>query len=289
MRQNRKKFICPFCHKKTFVKYVDNTSGSYLDDQFGKCDREQKCATHYRPNKNSKINILINNKPKPKPDYHSLELFQKSILDSTQNNFKYFLKRLFSKEEANMAILKYHIGTSKKYKEATIFWQIDQYENIHAGKIMLYDKNTGKRVKSSDGKSDIHWVHKIKSIGHFNLEQCLFGLHLIIESNQQTLAIVESEKTAVIMSVFKPQYIWLATGSKHGFKKDMLQPIKSFKIVAFPDKGEYSDWKQTAINLNAMGYQIIVSEWLEQTNNQPGVDLADVFINEVQNSKTHQE
>ena len=38
-----------------------------------------------------------------------------------------------------------------------------------------------------------------------------------------------------------------------------------------------------------MGYQIIVSEWLEQTNNQPGVDLADVFINEVQNSITHQE
>jgi hypothetical protein len=40
----------------------------------------------------------------------------------------------------------------------------------------------------------------------FNINQCLFGLHLINESNQKTIAVVESEKTAVLISVFKPQY-----------------------------------------------------------------------------------
>jgi hypothetical protein len=30
----------------------------------------------------------------------------------------------------------------------------------------------------------------------------------------------------------------LATGSKQGFKQSMLEPIKQFKIVAFPDKSE---------------------------------------------------
>ena len=63
------------------------------------------------------------------------------------------------------------------------------------------------------------------------------------------------------MSIFKPNYIWVATGMKGGFKYEMLQPIKDFKIIAFPDKSEYNDW-------------------LEQTTYEDGTDFADVYINE---------
>ncbi|WP_255347637.1 DUF6371 domain-containing protein [Flavobacterium sp. ACAM 123] len=73
------------------------------------------------------------------------------------------------------------------------------------------------------------------------MNQCLFGLHLINESNQKTIAVVESEKTAVLISVFKPQYTWAATGMKGGFKYENLKPIKEFKIIAFPDKSEFND------------------------------------------------
>lgn len=279
--RSSKKFICPSCGKKTFVKYVDNTSNSYLDNQYGRCDRENKCKAHFRPYGNNKIDILQALKPKTPPSYHSLELVEKSVLDKSQNNFIDFLRQKFPVNDANKAITNYFLGTSRRHQHATIFWQIDKDENVHAGKIMLYDKETGKRKKSAKGKSYINWVHKIKTIGQFNLEQCLFGLHLTNDISEKCVALVESEKTAVIMSIFKPQYIWLATGSKHGFKEEMLQPIKEFKIVAFPDKGEYLDWKKTALTLNAMGFNIVMDEWLNSKEYKKGTDLADIYINEI--------
>lgn len=40
--------------------------------------------------------------------------------------------------------------------------------------------------------------------------------------------LVESEKTAVIMSYFIPDYIWLATGGKNGcFNSEAMQVLKN--------------------------------------------------------------
>lgn len=282
--RSSKKFICPRCNQQTFVRYIENATGSYLDEGFGRCDRETKCAYH-NPPKNTKGGFFVCCKPKPKPSFHSFELLKSSFSENEKNNFIEFLKTLFTEEQVSEVVSKYFIGTSKRYKGATIFWQIDNAENIHAGKILQYIAETGKRAKTQDGKAMINWVHSINKVKEFNLEQCLFGLHLINESNQKTIAIVESEKTAVIMSVFKPEYIWLATGSKQGFKQSMLEPVKQFKIVAFPDKSEYEDWNQRAIGLNTKGFKISVSDWIEKTDLDTGSDLADVFINESLASK----
>jgi len=279
-----KKYRCPRCNQQTFVRYIENATGSYLDEGFGRCDRETKCAYH-NPPKNTKGGFFVCCKPKPKPSFLSLEILERSFSENGINNFIEFLKTLFTKEQVSEVVARYFISTSKRYEGATIFWQIDTTENVHAGKILQYTAETGKRAKTKDGKAMINWVHSINKMKEFNLEQCLFGLHLINESNQKTIAIVESEKTAVIMSVFKPEYIWLATGSKQGFKQSMLEPIKQFKIVAFPDKSEYEDWKQRAIELNLKGYKILVSDWIEKTDLDSGSDLADVFIHQTLKSK----
>lgn len=83
----------------------------------------------------------------------------------------------------------------------------------------------------------------------FNLCQCLFGLHLINEDYQKSIAIVESEKTAVMMSIFLPDFIWLATGSKSNFK--LLEPLKKRNCIAFPDKGEFTNWSNKAKELKS--------------------------------------
>jgi hypothetical protein len=67
-------------------------------------------------------------------------------------------------------------------------------------------------------------LHKAFKEPEFNLSQCLFGR--ITEDYQKTIAIVESEKTAIVMSILLPHYIWLATGSKGNFKFEMLKPSK---------------------------------------------------------------
>lgn len=280
------KFICPKCNKRTFVLLIETETGNYLGDNFGRCDRESECGYFTKPTgEKQTFEVVI--VPKPMPSFHSLELVEKSFLSSKKNNFIDFLKTDFSEAETWGAVRKYLIGTSKRWQGATVFWQIDNLDRVHGGKILQYSPKVGKRAKDQNGKSLIDWAHSVlkrtKIINDFNLEQCLFGLHLINERNMKTIALVESEKTAVIMSLFKPEYVWLATGSKCGFKYEMLQPIKQYKIIAFPDKSEYNDWLNKAIELNGFGFKIIVNDWIENTDYPKGTDLADIFINEKRN------
>lgn len=284
-----KKFICPKCNKRTFVKYIDTETGNYLNDEFGRCDRETNCSYHSTPKGEFKNTFEIVSTPPPEPSFHDFNLVSQSGRNYKQNNFVQFLKSIFSNDEVKQAIIKYLIGTSKYYSGATIFWQIDNTNNVRHGKIMLFNSETGKRTKNSNGKALINSVRSVLKLENFNLNQCLFGLHLINETNTKTIALVESEKTAVIMSLFKPDYVWLATGSKSGLKYEFLKPIKDFKIIAFPDKSEYNDWLKIAIELNAVGFKIVVNDWLEnQSEFEAGTDLADVYINEVKNIKQKQ-
>lgn len=280
--KSSKKFVCPKCNKKTFVKYIENETGNYQSEGFGRCDRETNCGYHNTPKGklHNWVDIIV--KPKPETSFHDLNLVSQSGRNFKQNNFVQFLKTIFTELVVKEAILKYSIGSSKYWKGATIFWQIDNKEKVRHGKIMLYHSETGKRFKDQNGKGYISSVQSVLKLKDFNLCQCLFGLHLINETTQKTIALVESEKTAIIMSIFKPQYTWLATGSKSGLKYDFLIPIKNYKIIAFPDKSEYNDWSKKASELNKLGFDIIVNDWLEKQNNyENGTDLADVYIGEL--------
>lgn len=279
--KSSKKFICPNCQKKTFVKYIETETNNYLSDEYGRCDRENKCGYHNTPKGEICNSFEIKHTPPPEPSYHTLELLDRSIADYKNNNFVQFLHSIFNEDEVRQAIQKYLIGTSKHWQGATVFWQIDNHERVHAGKILQYNPNTGKRHKTSEGKSLINWVHSVLKLKPFNLNQCLFGLHLIRDTTKRTIAIVESEKTAVIISIFKPQYLWLSTGMKGGFKYEMLKPIKDFKIIAFPDKSEYKDWLNKANDLNKVGFNIDVIDWLENTKYKEGTDLADIYIEQI--------
>jgi hypothetical protein len=278
-----KKFVCPKCNKRTFVKLVEFETGNYLSDEFGRCDRETNCSYHSNPKAEFSNSYEVKHIPTPEPSFHNYKLVSQSGRNFKENNFIQFLRKYFTDYDVKNAILKYLIGTSKHWTGATVFWQIDNNEKVRHGKVMLFNFETGKRQKRADGKAYISSVRSILKLENFNLNQCLFGLHLINESNQKTVAVVESEKTAVIMSVFKPEYIWVATGMKGGFKYENLKPIKDYKIIAFPDKSEFNDWHNKAIELNAVGFKIVVSDWLEHTDYEDGTDFADVYIDEVAN------
>lgn len=351
-----KKFVCPNCNKKTFVKYIETETDSYLTDDFGKCDRLTNCSYHKAPPKGKKaylinvlsfkyitdkaikitdingiisivpksqilehsqdsiwitewylktstinyltnenkyfntdevnfINTITAKEPPPPiaPSFHTLELLEQMFIINPQtDNLREFLKSKFTKDEVFKATNKYFItGTNQFWSNATVFWQIDDKEQMHAGKIMLYDKVTGKRIK--EPYNHINWMHKAIKDPDFNLCQCLFGLHQTIEDYQKTIAIVESEKTAIVMSIFMPDFIWIATGSKQNLKFDLLKPIKKRNIVLFPDKGEYTSWLNTATELNNLGFKIAVSELIEKTDFENGFDLEDYYLESVKN------
>ena len=220
----------------------------------------------------------VQQSPPVKPSFHSLELLNKMYFESPQiDNLTEFLKSKFSKDEVFKAMQCYFItGTNHFWNNATVFWQINNKEQIQGAKTMLYDRFTGKRIK--EPYNHINWLHKATKEPDFSLCQCLFGLHRINEDYQKTIAIVESEKTAIIMSIFLPQYIWLATGSKGNFKFELLQPLKKRNVIAFPDKGEYNNWLNKATELNALNFKIAVSDLIELNDFENGFDLADYYL-----------
>ncbi len=81
-----------------------------------------------------------------------------------------------------------------------------------------------------------------------------------------------------VMSLFLPEYVWMATGSKQNFKKDLLLPLKSREIIAFPDKTEFKDWQTNANDLNKLGFKIKVSDYVEKLDFESGTDLADIYL-----------
>lgn len=274
--KSSKKFICPKCLKKSFVRYVDNTTTFYLENQFGRCDKESSCKYHNSPKKNSQHYVpcvTIQKKEKSTIPYSEITKHAQTF---KHNNFIQFLRAHFHEDQIKVAILNYLICTSNHWKGATIFWQVDYKESVVTGKIMLFDHKTGKRVKKP--YNHISWMHKSLKIPNFELQQCFFGLHLINEYPQKTIALVESEKTAIIMSLFLPNYLWIATGSKGNFKKELLEPIKHFKVIAYPDKSEFNDWNIKAKQLNKEGYQIRCSDFIEKKDVPDGTDLADIYF-----------
>jgi hypothetical protein len=90
------------------------------------------------------------------------------------------------------------------------------------------------------------------------------------------VAIVESEKTAVIAQAKLPEYIWLATGSLTEFKPAKLNILRNRKVVAFPDLGACDRWKQKALELD---FPIIISDYLEkhatEEQRKQGLDIVD--------------
>lgn len=264
----------------------DNKNGKFAPyegtEKYGYC---HSCNKNFMPSEGTIEVPLVVKKVAPQASYLSLELVEKSYLSELPNNFIQFLHSIFKDEEVENVVKKYFIGTSNKWNGATVFWQIDADERVHAGKVLLFDAEVGKRQKTEEGRSLINWVHCLLKLKNFNLYQCLFGLHQIIENKHTTVALVESEKTAIIMSIFKPKYVWVATGSKGGFKYEMLRAIKDYKIIAFPDKSEYNDWLTKAKELNAVGFNIVVNDWLENTHYPNGTDFADIYIEEIKSRK----
>ncbi|PCJ98703.1 MAG: hypothetical protein COA50_00205 [Flavobacteriaceae bacterium] len=275
--KSSKKFNCPNCNKKTFVYYIDIETGNYLAEVYGRCDRESKCGYFKSPSFQKPLSKIHYSSEAKQPSYLSENLIGKYCNGYDNNNFINFLLKHFSEEEVIQAIEKYYIGTSSHWKGATIFFQIDCHLRICTGKIMLYDGNTGKRVKKPF--PHINWLHKLLNVKQFVLQQCLFGLHLLNDNEEKkTICVVESEKTALIMSMLLPSYLWMATGSKTNLKLSILKPLKNHKIIVYPDNFEFIDWSKKTKLLKYHGFNIICSSLLEGLNLNAGDDLADFIL-----------
>jgi hypothetical protein len=287
----KSRYNCPACNEsKRFTRYIDVKTGEHIHSTVGKCDRAISCGYHLTLKqyfkeiglpKQERVERFTSPKvkaPQKPVSFITPAMFKESLSNYEENNFVYFLKQRFGRDIAIQLIKKYFIGTSSHWKGATVFWQIDIKGCIRSGKIMLYNFNTGKRVK--EPYNHINWIHKVKGLIDFNTKQCLFGEHLLRDKSKK-VAIVESEKSAIIGSVYMPQFIWLAVGSLYNLKAEMLEPLRGRKVILYPDIKATDKWKAKANELSHIA-SFAVSDILEkictEAEREQGLDIADYFL-----------
>ena len=291
--------ICPQCGKNEFSPYINVLTGQPIDDKrCGKCNRETNCGYHYSPKdwfeahrperrewvpreeyiarkrqerweaeeakrmylqreaerKARRFNPLSGEQHPDAVDYISRmnELCEQS--QSVDNALARWLYTMFPKNEVDEVLRLYRTGSTPD--GWIVYWQIDLHHRARTGKMMAYGPD-GHRLKGS-GPS-FNWVHAKEGIEQL-ADQCLFGEHRLMEW-EDTVALVESEKTAIYMSLRYPNILWLATGGKQNFKPEVLWPLCGREVYVLPDADALDKWMAKAEVLNREhGYRFIIHE-----------------------------
>ena len=213
-----------------------------------------------------------------------------------------------SEEQMQEAVSRYRLGCSRD--GGVIFWQIDTLGHEYDGKIMYYRPDCHR-----DHQRHPQWVSNLlkrQFLGRFpemaawmpETHHCLFGTHLLREDvrglraeglsqtssfrlHTSAVAVVEAEKTAVIMSAHYPQYLWLAAGGLTELTAQKLFPLRHHRVVLFPDtdpdQTAYKRWYTIAQEARRLyGLDIRVSALLERhataEQKQAKIDLVDYCL-----------
>jgi hypothetical protein len=297
----RSRHTCLVCESsKVFVRYVDEQTGHYLASHVGRCNREAKCGYHYTPrqffsdNPSVKAERLstrsVNHGAKKmritsatKVDLLSVEILKRTLGAYERNNFLKFLSSRFVLDEVSLVVRRYLIGTWSDNR--TVFWQIDNCGRVRTGKLIAYSAVTGKREK---GRAP-SWVHaELKRTGalstNFTLQQCFFGEHLLRRELTQVIGLVESEKTAIVASLFMPDYLWVATGGCGNLDLTRLwRAMRGRRVILFPDSSKFKSWSAKADEARrAFDLDVRVSDLLERRltagQKREDYDIADFLL-----------
>ena len=182
-------------------------------------------------------------------------------------------KGIITAQQMHHAAQRYYLGKSKSGKP--IFWMIDDM-------MTPLDALIGSDV----------WISTLLKnreplLQYWIVKHCLFGLHLICDSDDMPVSIVESERSALILSELFPENIWLAVMSASYFTIDLLKPLAGRKVKAFPDTdstmSNYVNWLDLAkMAHDKYHIDIGVSYYLEEhataEQKERKIDLVDFII-----------
>lgn len=277
LRPGSKKDRCPSCgHYRCFVPYVD-VNGVPAGEQFGRCERINSCGyikypkdgiTDYSPIRTAPVLIK-------EPDYIDERIVKSTLGGYMENGLLRYISALFNYKIAVHVAEKYNIGTYGRY---TIFWQQDKDGRFRTGKAIAYEAG-GHRSKSIPA----WYVHK-KASGKedFNLVQVFFGEHLLTGS-AKPVALVESEKTAVLMSIVRPDYTWLAAGGAEMLNTYRLSRLPRLDII-YPDNGQRIKWTAKTAYLHP-NVDLSVDKAVASGKLEAGADIADLVFNQLYNNR----
>ena len=170
-----------------------------------------------------------------------------------------------TEEQMAHAAERYRLGRSRSGR--CIFWMIDEMGRVYDGfETHPLPPSEWRGVYSSEGHG-IEWVATMlkarepELLKDWHTEHCLFGTQMLnltqkSQKSQKRLrdeseghtdrtdltdvvvAVVESERSAVILSEVLPEYIWMASVYPMNLNVRTLKPLCGQRVVLFPPTDE---------------------------------------------------
>ncbi|TAM95847.1 MAG: hypothetical protein EPN39_14370 [Chitinophagaceae bacterium] len=301
LEKGSRKFICPNCGKKTFVRYIDHETGDYLPERYGRCDRESNCQYHLNPYKDG-YGKKDNSKewtqtPEKKvflrPTYLTLATYiPDNVLRHTLKEYdkNTFIQNLltniqypFEVKDIQGVISLYYLGT---IRSAITFPFIDADGNIVSIQMKEFD-NENHTTKTG-------WIHKYlenyyrhenkpfpKWLADYQKNEKIvtipFGTHLLNKFKENPVFLVEAPKSAIYGTLYygSPEYstynpLWLAIGSLSYLNFERCQVLKGRDVYLFPDLSKdgssFEKWNQKAQELQKQisGIRFEISKLIEK-------------------------
>lgn len=268
LRRGGRKMVCPNCGQRRFVPYVlTEDNETIVNPDWGRCDRESSCGYWMKPNGN----VQLPDTARIVKPVEPLRFDHTCGIPNRFNSLMPYAEWLVGKDKAEKAFELYHVTTM--YCDWCVFWQVAKDGTIRAGKAIRYV--SGHRDKAQ--VPPVKWLHKDKALKSFYtgeaLEQCFFGEHLLTEGCK--VAVVESEKTALLMSAIRGDYVWLAAGGSCNLQNPTKNKVlDGYDVTVFPDNGMFVKWRQIALPKGWVVNETCLPEreWMKD-----GYDILDLY------------
>ena len=173
------------------------------------CNTFKSLRAHIDPELKKQVNFML-------PSMPMVEACLSNDLDCFQ---PFIAAGKLSVEDMHQACDRYYLGKSKT--GTPIYWMID---NLH---------------RPLDAHIGATWIsallkHREPLIANWQVEHCLFGLHLLSSEKCSAVAIVESEASAIVLSALFPESIWMAYTTTSHLSPDLFSPLEGHIVTIYP-------------------------------------------------------
>jgi hypothetical protein len=286
---------CPRCNKKRFTPYVDEQGNRsmYGEVRFGRCSRENSCGYHVKPWEHlpSSSDNLQSYQPPQREERRQLRYLDPEWVASCSGNnpFVEWIRKQYGAAALELVNDQFDLGTySIGNVPCVVFWQTDIEGNVHTGKAMTYEVVNGQLRRTKGRTARFAWMHNKSPLPLQEGEwmQQFFGLRQLRDADKP-VAVVESEKTAILASLHFPEWIWLATAGSSNLtaynnEGTLFEALRGRQVMLFPDSDKADEWITKSKQLASQGHSVKVNlEWMEGVDADllnKGIDLADLLM-----------
>ena len=266
---------CPQCGSPKSFRGFEDRNGNNIPNT-GICERKNSCGYEVRPNSEQIKGILAQPfTPKPEPKAVEIIFPDKKLLAKIEmfekdhsSNFHKFCESLGIPLSH---LKKWGVGTDG---DKTVFIHRNKKKRIANAKFSKY-LPTGKRDKDFNSFSLRQPTNKSTKYG-----VPLYGEHLMDAEFKKICLLVESEKTAVIVSYFYQDFDVVACGAANGLTAEKLAVLYGCTIYWLADADKAGRENSSLKVLKAYEQNFEFVDLFPDRND--GTDLADAIIDNIE-------